>query len=178
MWISNPDGSLLTQLSTSEFHGDLFSAVSPAGNRLALVVSNGQGLDLLLVQLPGGQTQKVTHLISQTPQEATDATSAKSFAVYAIRDYNGLAWQPGDGRYLAFTGAVNGPTSDLYVSILRPARSPSSPTAPPRPCFLPGRQTGSISSISASPGCRPSAERSLAPTAWTACGPCTSPTAS
>jgi hypothetical protein len=115
IWISNPDGSFLTHVTDLEFTGDLRRALSPAGDRLALVVTTDQGLDLVLVKLPGGETQTIAHLLSITPQEMTDAVSAKSFASYAIRDYDSLAWQPGDGRYLAFMGAMNGPTSDLYL---------------------------------------------------------------
>jgi hypothetical protein len=39
----------------------------------------------------------------------------KSFAAYAIRDYDNVAWQPGEGQLLAFMGGMNGPTSDLYL---------------------------------------------------------------
>ena len=41
--------------------------------------------------------------------------SPKAITSYAIMDYSNVAWQPGDGRLLAFTGAINGPTSDLYL---------------------------------------------------------------
>ena len=115
IWISNPDGSFLTQLSTSQVATDLRLAISPKGDRLALVVQNDQGLDLMQVKIPSGHTEKIAHLIDYTSQDASDATSAKSFAAYAIRDYDSLAWQPGEGRLLAFMGAIKGPTSDLYV---------------------------------------------------------------
>ncbi len=115
VWISNPDGSFLTQLSQSEVATGLRQAISPKGDRLALVVQNDQGLDLMLVKIPGGETQKIAHLIDYTTQDSIDAVSAKSFAAYAIRDYDSLAWQPGEGRLLAFMGAIKGPTSDLYL---------------------------------------------------------------
>ena len=115
IWISNPDGSFLTQLSQSEASNDLRQAISPDGSHMALVVQNDQGLDLMLVRIPGGETTKIAHLIDYTSQDASDNTSAKSFAMYAIRDYDSLAWQPGEGRLLAFMGAIKGPTSDLYV---------------------------------------------------------------
>ena len=60
--------------------------------------------------------ETITHLIAITQEEEyANLTSEKAFATYAIRDYDSVAWQPGDGRLLAFMGAINGPTSDLYV---------------------------------------------------------------
>jgi dipeptidyl aminopeptidase/acylaminoacyl peptidase len=115
IWISNPDGSFLTQLLQAAVATDLRKAISPKGDHMALVVQNDQGLDLILVRIPGGETAKIAHLIDYTPQDAGDAVSTKSFAVYAMRDYDSLAWQPGEGRLLAFMGAIKGPTSDLYV---------------------------------------------------------------
>jgi hypothetical protein len=115
IWITNPDGSFPTRLSEYEFQGDLHRALSPAGDRLALVVSNDQGLDLVIVKIPSGETEKITRLIQRTPEQALDATSPNSFAAYAIRDYESLAWQPGGGQLLAFVGAMNGPTADLYL---------------------------------------------------------------
>jgi hypothetical protein len=115
IWISNPDGSFLTQVTDLEFQGDLRRALSPSGRRLALVVTTPEGQDLVLVDLPGGETKTVAHLVSITPDESANAVSPKSFIVYAVRDYNSLAWQPGDDRFLAFTGAMDGPTADLYL---------------------------------------------------------------
>lgn len=115
VWISNPDGSFLTQLSNLEASNDLRQAISPKGDRMALVVRNDMGLDLMLVKIPGGETETITRLIDYTAQDAGNSVSAKSFAMYAIRDYPSLAWQPGEGRLLAFMGAMQGPTSDLYV---------------------------------------------------------------
>ena len=116
IWISNPDGSFLTQVFAGENHTDLRNALSPSGGRLAVVITTDQGLDLVLVNLPSGEVQTITNLISITrDEEINDPLSPKAFATYAIRDYDNLAWQPGDGRLLAFTGAINGPTSDLYL---------------------------------------------------------------
>ena len=117
IWISNPDGSFLTRLL--DYDGDtivdLHRHISPTGDRMALVVSNDQGLDLVMIKIPGGETETVAHLIDRTPEQANDPTSPNSFATYAIRDYESVAWQPGDGRLLAFIGASNGPTADLYL---------------------------------------------------------------
>ena len=116
IWISNPDGSFPTRLSEIEYQGDLHRAISPTGDRMALVLRTADGMDLVIVQIPGGQTQTIARLIDITPEEEIgNATSPKAFATYAIRDYGSLAWQPGEGRLLAFTGAMNGPTADLYL---------------------------------------------------------------
>lgn len=83
---------------------------------MALVIRNDQGLDLVLVKIPGGEMETIAHLISITrDEEQGDLTSPRAFATYAIRDYNSVAWQPGDGRLLAFIGAINGSTADLYL---------------------------------------------------------------
>jgi hypothetical protein len=115
-WITNPDGSFPTRLSEYGIQGDLRRTISPRGDRMAIVVRNDAGLDLLIVHIPGGETETIAHLISMTPAEETaNVTSDKAFALYAIRDDDSVAWQPGEGRLLAFTGAINGPTADLYV---------------------------------------------------------------
>jgi hypothetical protein len=82
---------------------------------LALVASNDQGLDLVLVKIPSSEMETIAHLIDSVPPAYYDATSANSFATYAIRDYDSIAWQPGEGRLLAFIGAINGTTADLYL---------------------------------------------------------------
>jgi hypothetical protein len=41
--------------------------------------------------------------------------SALGLAWHAITRYDNVAWQPGEGRLLAFIGAMDGPTADLYV---------------------------------------------------------------
>jgi len=117
IWITNPDGSFPTQVSDVQVQGDrdLRHAISPAGDRMALVVQNDAGLDLVLVTIPGGEVDTIAHLISITRQEEnSEPISEKEAATMAIRDYDSVAWQPGSGRLLAFTGAINGTTADLY----------------------------------------------------------------
>jgi dipeptidyl aminopeptidase/acylaminoacyl peptidase len=119
IWVTNPDGSFPTRISEFEIweiHTDLHRAISPTGDRMAFVVENDQGLDLVMVKIPGGEMETIAQLISVTRDELYEnPSSPKAFAASAIRDYNNVAWQPGDGRLLAFVGAVNGPTSDLYL---------------------------------------------------------------
>jgi hypothetical protein len=117
IWITNPDGSYPTRLIDYDITTvlDLHHLISPTGDRMALVMSNDAGLDLVIIKIPSGESETVAHLINRVPPEYYDATSPNSFATYAIRDYESVAWQPGDGRWLAFIGAINGPTADLYL---------------------------------------------------------------
>jgi len=116
IWMTNPDGSFPTQVSDYQVQGDLRHAISPAGDRMALVIQNDQGLDLVVVKIPGGEKETIAHLITITSaEENSDPTSQKAFATYAMLDYDSVAWQPGAGRSLAFIGAINGPTADLYL---------------------------------------------------------------
>lgn len=116
IWITNPDGGFPTQVSSYDIQGDVRHTISPAGDRMALVITTDQGLDLVIVSIPGGQTETIAHLIAITRDEQMNVpTSQKAFASYAINGYDSVAWQPGNGRLLAFTAAINGSTSDLYL---------------------------------------------------------------
>jgi hypothetical protein len=117
IWISNPDGSFLTKVTDLPIDlDDLHRAISPHGDRMALIISNDAGLDLVEVKIPSGETKNIAHLLSITSDELiSNPISPKAFAAYAIRDYDNVAWQPGEGQLLAFMGAMDGPTSDLYL---------------------------------------------------------------
>ncbi|MCE9644995.1 MAG: hypothetical protein K8S20_03265 [Chloroflexi bacterium] len=117
IWITNPDGSFPTKISDLDIGmQNLRRALSPGGDRLALVTVNDQGMDLVEVRIPGGETKLIAHLLSVTPEELMDAVSRKAIVSYAITGfYDNAVWQPGEGRLLAFVGAINDPTSDLYV---------------------------------------------------------------
>jgi hypothetical protein len=116
IWISRPDGRSLAKLTDLGIDGiNLRRVRSPNGDRMALIVQTEAGLDLVEVLIPGGETKTIAHLYSITNEELiANPTSARAFTAYAIRDYDNLAWEPG-GRYLAFVGAMDGPTSDLYL---------------------------------------------------------------
>ena len=116
VWISKPDGKSLTKLTDLGLERfDLRRVRSPNGDRLALIAQTEEGFDLVEVRIPGGETKTIAHLYSITDDELiANPTSERAFTAYAIRDYDNVAWQPG-GRYLAFVGAMDGPTSDLYL---------------------------------------------------------------
>ena len=117
VWLANPDGSFPTQLSAQWHFGfDLHHALSPGGDRLALVTRNETGLDLVEITLPDGATRTLAHLIRITPDQLTlDPTSEKSIAAMMIGEYDTIAWQPPDGQRIAYAGAEGGPTSDIYI---------------------------------------------------------------
>src|SRR5512138_967501 len=69
VWISNPDGSFLTKITDLDIGlHDLRRLVSPKGDRMALVVSV-EGLDLLEVEIPSGETKTIAHLFNITNEE-------------------------------------------------------------------------------------------------------------
>ncbi len=117
VWLTNPDGSFLTQITSSDIGvADLRRLISPGGDRLALVVGNEAGLDLIEVRIPSGESKTLAHLLDITNDElVNNPTGTKAIASYAIKDSAGIAWQPGSDRLLAFTGALDGPTADLYL---------------------------------------------------------------
>lgn len=112
VWISNPDGRFLTQIYQGEYFTALEDAVSPDGKRLALITQGQDSVDLILVNIPGGEQEHIAQLLEGP---ITDAVSDRAFASYAILEPPNLAWQPGSGRFLAFIGAIEGPTADLYL---------------------------------------------------------------
>lgn len=117
IWISNPDGSFLTKVSDQGIgNADLHRAVSPSGKQLAFVAAGDKGPELRIIDIPGGHSATVTLLESITQEQlGRDSLSPQAFAYYAITMFDGVAWQPRGGRLLAFIGAHDGPTADLYT---------------------------------------------------------------
>lgn len=115
VWITNALGSSPVQLSAHENRGDLRRAISPGGDKIALLETGDDGLNLVIVQIPSGERETVAQVLALSREENIKNTSPKAFALYAIIDYDSVAWQPGEGRLLAFTAAIEGPTSDLYL---------------------------------------------------------------
>ena len=137
MWIANPDGSFPTRVFDegigSPFR-DLHKALSPDGDQLAVIRSTDSGADLVIVHLPDGEIEKVIRLADRP--EPVDQLTLQGLAHHAISNYDMVAWQPGEGRLLAFVGAMDGPTADLYVydtrtkEITRLTNGPSQALAP------------------------------------------------
>ena len=117
IWISNPDGSILTQITTySTDQYELRRAVSPQGDKLALIIEQEDGQYLVIISIPDGEMQTIAQLSKLTMFDAeNEAGESAGNAALMIGYYPNVSWQPREGRYLAFVGAINGPTSDLYV---------------------------------------------------------------
>jgi hypothetical protein len=117
IWISNPDGSFLTQITShSNDLFDLRRAVSPRGDELAMIIEQEDGQFLVTISIPDGEVKTIAQLSKLTMLDAEGkAGETAGNAAIMISYYPNVAWQPGEGRYLAFVGAVNGPTSDVYT---------------------------------------------------------------
>ncbi len=99
--------------------GDLITGRSPEGHKLFIragSVMNAEELALYQIDLYSFEVNRVTPLLSIklqrqiVNQEGTRAVDA--FATVTRPD--GLAWSP-DGRFLAFSAALNNDNSDLYI---------------------------------------------------------------
>jgi hypothetical protein len=124
IWVANPDGSWLTQLSKAPITSpsSLAPAIAPGGTKLAYVTSSSENqyvdLVLHLLDLSSGKDTTLTALTSQTtavnPQSGPGDNNVE--AARAIVDLDSLAWSP-DGSMLAFVGAQEGSSADIYSYI-------------------------------------------------------------
>lgn len=117
IWLANPDGSYIQRLSdTGVGLIDLHRALSPQGDRLAYIGGSDAGPTLVLLGIPDGHSETVTLLEAITASDLqANPIGARALAFYTITKYDNLAWQPANGRMLAFIGAQGGPTADLYT---------------------------------------------------------------
>jgi len=119
MWVANQDGSALTNLIPEPVEGvyDLNNAVSPDGRYLAFLTARDTFHDLTLhvIILPEGENVLQLPLTSSQTEPDDDAIQGDPMLeiASAISLPENPVWSP-DGRFLAFLGAHEGPTSDLY----------------------------------------------------------------
>ena len=109
LFVMNPDGSGLTQF----YFGPINSPwarqilISPHGGYLAYLVGESYDATLRINQFPWRTLITETPLLSYSDELDMDA-------MRAIVEQQSMAFSP-DGQSLAFMGAMEGPTSDLYT---------------------------------------------------------------
>jgi hypothetical protein len=120
IWAVNPDGSGLTRLTgTPNMKLRLLAeGAAPTGGKLAYITSQDVYFQLTLnmITLPEGKVEVITPLVSNQWEPPKDLFSDHDLAqmARAIAEQPSLAWS-NDGERLAFMGAIEGRTSDLYV---------------------------------------------------------------
>ena len=120
LWALNPDGSGLTQLTTVDYwHGDLQDSIEPGGSQVAFISPGNYDfhhMALNILSLPSEKVIKITDLTSaQTETYADSGPGDTGFeALRAIGEQRSYAWSP-DGFKLAFVGAMDGPSAELYI---------------------------------------------------------------
>ena len=122
MWAVNADGSGLLQLTSDlpVYSQDLGKSVASKGGHVAWVTSSDPSrmanLTLKLLSLHTGNIETITPLTSaETEPGPSDGPGDPAFDVArAISELHNLAWSP-DGSQLAFMGAMQGSSSDLYL---------------------------------------------------------------
>ena len=153
LWAVNPNGSGLTQIldrsgERSELRAYRY-APSPNGGILALVevadtVATTAPM-LGLLSLPGGMLTPVTNLLpTDLDYGAMDPgqfdTAFTRWAAVGVA--NSISWSP-DGHWLAYSGAQDGPSSDLYIYSLEDdasTRLTDGPTETVSPTWSPDGQ--------------------------------------
>ncbi|MBN1428466.1 MAG: PD40 domain-containing protein [Anaerolineae bacterium] len=150
LWIANPDGTGLTQLTDKEDLAipsnpeSLQRVVSPSGDHLAYIASYEEPV-LHILSLPGGEDRTVPLTIESTrPKRELNDTDyyATTHPLRSVTDPDSIAWSP-DGHYLAFVGAQDGPSSDLYLYSVADGsvtRLTSGPTQACHPTWSPDGQ--------------------------------------
>ena len=120
LWAANSDGSgVVRLLAGSQWQSDFTRAVQPNGN-LVVILTYGadpyHNLALNLLSLPDGTLQKITNLTTPQTEPAADAMPGTDAleAMRAVSEQNSYAWSP-DGTKLAFIGAMDGPSADVYL---------------------------------------------------------------
>ncbi len=98
---------------------DLNAGLSPDRNTLVIRAGsplNTDELALYQIDLPSTEVTKITPLLSLSLQRelVNQDNDRASEILWAVTRPDGLAWSP-DGTFLAFTAALDGNSSDLYV---------------------------------------------------------------
>jgi len=105
----NPDGSGLTQFFQGPVNSPYSRQISaaPSGGHLAYLIGEGFDATLKITEFSGRT------LVTEKPL-FSDERDPEMEAMRAIVENQSIAFSP-DGSFLAFMGAIDGPTSDLYL---------------------------------------------------------------
>jgi hypothetical protein len=124
MFFSNLDGSALTRLElpkTDRYYWASWTGPSVLlGGLVAVEVFRSENeAELWIIKLPELRVKKIALLGEQARQtieeyNKNDPTQEMMSPVMRSLMYQNLIWSP-DGRYLAFAGALDGPSADVYV---------------------------------------------------------------
>lgn len=120
LWAANPDGSGMLQLvAGNQWQSDFSRAIQPKGNLVVVITSGADHyhqLALNLLSLPDGSLQKITDLSNSQTEPALDEGPGSDAmeAMRAISEKPSYSWSP-DGTKLAFIGAMDGPSADVYL---------------------------------------------------------------
>ncbi len=120
LWTVNHDGTGLTRLSsqriTPPFNRRIL--VAPQGGHIAYITGRDQLIDVTLRIKIFPWRSMVTEKPLTSDQSAPGPDSMPGDpefeALRAVTEVQSMAFSP-DGRYLAFMGMIEGPTSDLYL---------------------------------------------------------------
>lgn len=142
----NSDGSGAARISEHDFgyDVDITGWAAPQGGRIAYVTTTDafRNAALHVISLPDLEDERVIPLTGDATEPALDAVAgdpALDAVSVAVRD-DGFAWSPDGGR-LAFTGMLEGPTSDVYLydtASNQITRLTDEPTQASRPLWAPG----------------------------------------
>jgi hypothetical protein len=119
LWIANPDGSGLTQLTDKADWGEYLShSLQPGGNLVAFISGTieSQNMDLHALTLPDGNEFKITDLTSPEVEAQYDlGLGYPGYEALGALEQGSLAWSP-DGSQLAFLAAVGeNLTTEVYL---------------------------------------------------------------
>ncbi|HNT53344.1 MAG TPA: hypothetical protein PKG95_01450 [Anaerolineaceae bacterium] len=143
LWTVNADGGGLTQVF---YYPVMAWSVSPRGREVMIISASEpylyQGLTLWRLSFPGAQLVAVTALTNDETEPSADmgAGDPAMEAARAMVEQPNLAWSP-DGQTLAFIGAMDGPTADLYTYSLltgKISRLTDGPSQAYNPIWSPG----------------------------------------
>lgn len=122
LWAANPGGTGQTMLLDGQLIFHLTPA--PSANLIAFLTADYpprgmafNNLTLNIMRLPDGQIVKSIRLTSARTEPKATAEVGEFEHILAMTMLPSLAWSP-DGQQLAFIGAQDGPSADVYVYAL------------------------------------------------------------